>query len=151
MDWSEKSETARRIAAARILQGWDQGELNRRLEEAQVGSDMGWRLENDDTPFPKPRRDAVAGVLGVSEEWFTAPVETLLGTEIPKPVLAARLAQLEEQVKLGVERREEILREILEAEIRRLTRFGEAPTSDEKPDPTQNDEEDGLPPAQEQR
>lgn len=79
MKWEGRSQTARRIAAARILHGWDQAELNRRLSEAEVGEDMGWRLENDDTGLPGPRREAVARVLGVPPEWLTAPLEQILG------------------------------------------------------------------------
>lgn len=67
-----------------MLRGWEQWELNELLDEAEVGKDMASRLETDATKLPGPRRDAVAKVLGVQPDWFTAPVDQLLAVPPPE-------------------------------------------------------------------
>lgn len=99
MKWEGRSQTARRIAAARILNGWDQAELDRRLSEAEVGESMGWRLENDDTGLPAPRREAVARVLGVPPEWLTAPLSVILGLDQSEETRLSRIEATVERIE----------------------------------------------------
>ena len=102
-----KDVLKRRVAAARILRGLSQDELQKRFEADGLDRYAAGRVERGELEMQRVHRDAFCRHLGVPERWFNEPdVDVIVGLRSAERLTATELRGELELLLAGLDQAE---------------------------------------------